>query len=75
MNSLGRPKKQNLEQTKYIDHTCHNTQRDSTSDMYVIKTSRFDSGMPCEPSPEGTSRTECHYWSTHIRMHGTGAER
>ena len=31
-----------------IDHTCHNTPRDTTSGKYVIKIPRFDSGTPVE---------------------------
>ena len=37
--------KEELEPIEYIDHTCHNTPGDSTSDKNVIKIPRFDSGM------------------------------
>ena len=29
----------------------------------------------CELSPEESYRTECHYWSTHVQVHGKTAER
>ena len=41
---LERPEKQDLKPSEYIDHTCHNTPGDSTSDKYVIKIPRYDSG-------------------------------
>ena len=40
------PETEDLEPSKYIDHTCHNTLGDSTSGKYVIKIPRFDSGTP-----------------------------
>ena len=33
---------------EYIDHMCHNTPGDNTSEKYVIKIPRFDSGTPEE---------------------------
>ena len=42
------PEKEDLEPSKYIDHTCHNTPGNSTSGKYVIKIPRFDSGTPEE---------------------------
>ena len=33
---------------EYIDHTCHNTPRDTTSGKFIIKIPRFDSGTPEE---------------------------
>ena len=41
---LARPEKDELDALGYIDHTCHNTPRDSRK--YVIKIPRFDSGTP-----------------------------
>ena len=41
---LARPENNELEASKYIDHTCHNTPKDTTSEKYVIKIPRFDSG-------------------------------
>ena len=40
------PEKEDLEPSKYIDHTCHNTPRDNTSEKHVLKIPRFGSGMP-----------------------------
>ena len=48
---------------------CHDTPGDSTLGKYVVTIPRFDSGIPEEWSPEGTSRTEYHYWSTHVQVH------
>ena len=41
--TLARPEKDELDALEYIDHTCHNTPRDSTSGKYIIKIPRFDS--------------------------------
>ena len=38
--------KEDLEPSEYINHTCHNTPGDSTSEKYVIKIPKFDSGTP-----------------------------
>ena len=40
---LEHPKKEDLEPSEYIDHPCHYTPGDSTSDNYVIKIPRFGS--------------------------------
>ena len=45
---LARPEKDKLEALEYIDHTCHNTPGDITSEKYMIKLPRFDSGTPEE---------------------------
>ena len=45
---LARPEKDELDASKYIDHTCHNTPGDTTSGKYVIKIPRFDAGTPEE---------------------------
>ena len=45
---LTRPEKDVLKALEYINHTCHNTHRDSTSGKYMIKIPRFDSGTPEE---------------------------
>ena len=45
---MARPKNYELDALEYIDHTCHNTPKDTTSGKYVIKISRFDSGTPEE---------------------------
>ena len=42
------PEMENLDPSKSIDHTCHNTPGNSTSAKYVIKIPRFDSGTPEE---------------------------
>ena len=47
-NSLTITEKDELDALEYIDHTCHNTPRDTTSGKYVIKIPRFDSGTPEE---------------------------
>ena len=36
--------KYELDALEYINHTCHNTPRDTTSEEYIIKIPRFDSG-------------------------------
>ena len=44
---LVRPEKDDRDAIEYhIDHTCHNTSRDTTSGTYGIKIPRFDSGTP-----------------------------
>ena len=45
---FGRPEKVDLEPSKYIDNMCHYALGNSTSEKYVIKISRFDSGTPEE---------------------------
>ena len=45
---LAKPEKDELDSLEYIDHTCHNTPRDTTSGKYVIKIPRFDSGTPVD---------------------------
>ena len=45
---LEHSEKEDLEQSKNIDHTCHNTPGYSTAGKYVIKIHRFDSGTPEE---------------------------
>ena len=44
--SLARPKKDELEALEYINLTCHNNPRDTTSGKYIIKVPRFDSSSP-----------------------------
>ena len=45
---LIRSEKDKLDASEYIDYTCHNTPRDTTSGKYGIKILRFDSGTPEE---------------------------
>ena len=45
---LERPVKEDLEPSKYIGQTCHNTPGNSAPGKYVIKIPRFDSCMPKE---------------------------
>ena len=45
---LARSEKDELDASKYINHMCHNTPKDTTSGKYIIKISRFDAGMPEE---------------------------
>ena len=45
---LARPENNELDALEYIEHTCHNTSRDTTSDKYIIKILWFDSGTPEE---------------------------
>ena len=45
---LSRPDNDELDALENIDHTCHNTPRDTTSGKSVIRISRFDSGTPQE---------------------------
>ena len=45
---LERSEKEDLEPSKYKDHTCHNTPGDSASGKYMIKIPRFDSSTPEE---------------------------
>ena len=40
---MARQEKYKLKPSEYIDHTCHNTPRDSSPDKYIIKSSRFGS--------------------------------
>ena len=48
INPLARLEKDELDALEYINHTCHNAPRDTTSGKYVIKILRFDSGTPEE---------------------------
>ena len=41
---LARPETDKLDALEYIDHTCHNTPRDTTSGKFIIKIPRFYSG-------------------------------
>ena len=41
---LERPEKEDLNPSKYIDHTCHNTPGNSASAKFIIKILRFDLG-------------------------------
>ena len=41
---LARAEKNELDVLEYIDHTCHNAPRETTSEKHVIKIPRFDSG-------------------------------
>ena len=76
--SLSRPEKDTLDVLEYIDDTCHNTPEDITSGKVIIKIPRFDSSAPEQgdhlhgPSPEEYWRTEYHYCSTHVQVHGNG---
>ena len=78
---LEAPEKEDLEQSKYIDNTCHNTIGDSTSVKYVIKIPKFNSGMPEEwiifvdLVQKALVGRECHYWSTHVQIHKTCIEK
>ena len=45
---LARPEKDELDALEYINHTCHNTCKDTTSGKSIIKIPRFDSGIPEE---------------------------
>ena len=45
---LARPEMDKLDALEYIDHTCHDTPGDTTSEMYLTKIPRFDSGTPEE---------------------------
>ena len=48
MIPLEHPENENFELSKYTEHTCHDTPRDSISGKYMIKIPRFDSGTPEE---------------------------
>ena len=39
-------RKDDIEPSTYIDHTCHNTPGNFISGKYVIKISRYDYGTP-----------------------------
>ena len=43
---LERPEIEDLEPSKYMDHTCYNTPGDSSAVKYVIKFSEFDFSTP-----------------------------
>ena len=43
--ALGRPEKEDLKPSEYIDHACHNTAGISTLWKYIINISWFDSVM------------------------------
>ena len=43
---LAWPEEDDLDASEYVDHTCHNTSRETTSGKYVIKIPRFDYGTP-----------------------------
>ena len=45
---LASPEKDKLNALEYIDHTCLNTARDTTSGKYTINNPRFDSSTPEE---------------------------
>ena len=45
---MARQKNDELEVLECIDHTCHNTPKDTSSGKYVIKIPRFYSGTPEE---------------------------
>ena len=45
---LVRPENDELDASEYIDHTCHNTPRDTISGKYIIKIPTFDCGAPEE---------------------------
>ena len=59
---LARQEKDEREASEYIDHTSHNTPRNTTSEKHVIKIPRFDSGTPEEwiIFMDEPCRTECH---------------
>ena len=45
---LAKPENSELDASDYIDHTCHNTSRDTTSEKQVIKIPSFDFDTPEE---------------------------
>ena len=60
---LTRPDNNELDASEYIDQTCHNTPRDSTSGKYVIKIpSRLNNGISLKVTTDSSFRVSIIGW-------------